>query len=296
MRKALVFALLFFFFASLIITADDTLKPRVGILEFNAKNVSEVEADAVGELFTSELVMTGQFDVVDRNNVESLLTEMDFQMSGCTDSSCAVEIGQILSLEYMVYGSVIKLGEIFAINVQMINVGTAQIVNTGREQFKSIEEAYDVIPRLVAAFVATFGGGEYIAPVTAEDVGKTVSKRKTLGMVTFFSGIALGGGSVWPWFKANNLAYFINSAYDNYHTADYDEYEQYKQEYLDAISIKNTWLFSAMAASVIGGAAIITGSILWFGPKPQGPSGEEAEKLGFTARPIPGGIYLKVEY
>ncbi|MBN2049064.1 MAG: hypothetical protein JW760_01360 [Spirochaetales bacterium] len=296
MKRIVYCFLLIFLISGGSAFSNDQEKPRVGILQFSAKNVSEVEADAVGELFSSELVMTGQFDVVDRNNVESLLTEMDFQMSGCTDSSCAVEIGQILSLEYMVYGSVIKLGEIFAINVQMINVGTAQIVNTGREQFKSIEEAYDVIPKLVKAFVGTFGGGEYVAPVTGEDVGKTVSKRKTLGMIAFFGGIALGGGSVWPWFKANNLAYFINSAYDNYHTADYDEYEQYKQEYLDAISIKNTWLFSALAASVVGGAAIITGSILWFGPETQGPSGEEAAELGFIARPIPGGIYLQVEY
>lgn len=295
MKKPLLFFLLI---VPLVIYAEDDLKPRVGILQFNAKNVSEVEADAVGELFTSELVMTGQFDVVDRNNVESLLTEMDFQMSGCTDSSCAVEIGQILSLEYMVYGSVIKLGEIFAINVQMINVGTAQIVNTGREQFKSIEEAYDVIPKLVAAFVGTFGGGTYVEPVTGEKTRKKVSARKIAGMAVFFSGIgAAGGGGYFFWDADQYNQDYVIPAYEDYTAADYDTYQEYKDEYLTRLENKNGRVTTAMILSGLGGAAILTGALLWFLPAREPALLEEqTDSLSISILPRAAGMYISFRY
>ena len=124
MRKTFIL-ILFAFIASPAYSQASKL--RVGVLDFNANNISKSEAQIVGEIFTSELVTSGRFDVVDRKNIESLMAEMEFQMSGCTDSACAVEIGQILSLDYMMYGSINKLGESFIINIYMINVETTQI-------------------------------------------------------------------------------------------------------------------------------------------------------------------------
>ena len=103
----------------------------------------------IGELFTAELVRSGAFDVIDRRNIESLLKEMDFQMTGCTDTSCAVEVGQILSLEYMISGTLMYLGNSYVINLQMINVGTAQIEQTATEKFGSIDESFAALELVV---------------------------------------------------------------------------------------------------------------------------------------------------
>ncbi|MBN2051440.1 MAG: hypothetical protein JW760_13390, partial [Spirochaetales bacterium] len=179
---------------------------------------------------------------------------------------------------------------------QMINVGTAQIVNTGREQFKSIEEAYDIIPKLVKAFVGTFGGGTYKEPVTAADAGKKLTRRQKIGMAAFFSGIAVGGGSVFLWIEADNQAYQAHEAYTFYSASNYFNYESLKQAYIDELAEKNLWLFSALGASVLGGAAIITGSLFWFGPDNSEQPAASPAPVAFRVLPIPGGAYLSVEY
>jgi TolB-like protein len=139
----------------------ETVKPRVGVLDFSANNISQSDARTVGELFTSELVLSNIYDVVDRKNIEALMAEMEFQLSGCTDSSCAVQIGQILSLDYMMYGSINKLGETYIINVNMINVATAQIVGSSRERFDTIEQSYDVMPIIIGKLTQ---GEDYEGP------------------------------------------------------------------------------------------------------------------------------------
>jgi len=262
MKKYLLFIFLAILFLTNIVCAE-SIKPRIGILDFNAKNVSQVEAEAVGELFTSEMVMTNSFDIVDRQNIESLLTEMDFQLSGCTDSSCAVEVGQILSLEYMLYGSVIKLGNIFSINVQMINVATAQIVHTGSERFTSIEEAYDVVPRLAKAFSVGFGSGENVlAEGSAEDKNK-LTKEQKVGIATFFSGVAVAGLSAWGWVVIDEYAYNLQEAHEDYLLSSFDNMNDTKEIYLEALRTKNTYLFLSLGGSILGVSAITLGSILW---------------------------------
>lgn len=146
------FIMILFVFVVLT-TYGQSSKLRVGVLDFTANNISKSEAQTVGEMFTSELVLSGKYDVVDRKNIESLMAEMEFQMSGCTDSSCAVEIGQILALDFMMYGSINKLGESFVINVYMINVETAQIEGTSREKFGTIEESYDIMSVVIRKLI-----------------------------------------------------------------------------------------------------------------------------------------------
>lgn len=253
-------------FALLSVDIFGNEKPRLGILDFEARDVSEVEAEAVGEIFTSELVGNGRFDIVDRKNVESLLKEMDFQLSGCTDSSCAVEVGQILSLEYMVYGSVIRLGKVYSINVQMIDVATARIVNTGREQFRSMEEAYDVIPSLVETFSADFFGDLHSEEVVAGIEKQPRSSRERAGIITFFSGVGVTLGSAVLWMATaeyNNDELWI--AHDNYYLADIPHLEEYKEAYLTAFRKKNILLLSSAVATGLGVAGTVTGSVLWFG-------------------------------
>jgi hypothetical protein len=57
----------------------------------------------------------------------------------------------------MVYGSVGKLGESHVINVQLLNVATGQIESSAREKFGEIDEAYDVVHRLVVQLAQTPG-------------------------------------------------------------------------------------------------------------------------------------------
>lgn len=171
--KKMFFSLLFV--VSILSINAQSVKPRVGVLDFVANGMSKSEAQTVGEIFTSELVSSGKYDVVDRKNIESLMKEMELQMSGCTDSSCAVEVGQILALDYMMYGSINKLGSSFIINVYMINVETAQIEGTSKERFITIEQSYDVMPVVMGKLIE---GDAYSGPTPDFSTGKNTARVK----------------------------------------------------------------------------------------------------------------------
>ena len=247
-----VAALTLLLFPFLVFSQTHT-KPRIGILEFTAIDVSQGEANAVSELVTTEIVRTARFDVVDRKNIESLLREMQFQLSGCTDSTCAVEIGQILGLEFMIYGSVLKLGRLYSINMQMINVATAQIVHTGREQFRSIEDAYKTVPKLVGTFVGTFSSGKPTEPAVDTQVKKALTQRNKTGRVLFFGGLTVFCGSSVLWYLAlEDAAYSMTYYYERYMDSDIQGLPERKEEYLASVKEYNLYTFSAAAASAIG--------------------------------------------
>lgn len=125
-------------------------KDRVGVLRFIAKGgVSAAEADVVEELFRSELVEDGAWDILDRNNMNKILKEQSFQQSGCTENECAVKIGQLLNMQYMVYGNLMKIGESFFVSVGMVNVETGQIYKTAREKFTDINDVDTIVKNVV---------------------------------------------------------------------------------------------------------------------------------------------------
>jgi hypothetical protein len=134
------------------LSAQDTL-PRVGVLDFEAAGISASEARIIGELFTAELVAGGTCDVLDRKNIAALLEEQELQASDCTDSSCALRIGQLLAADRMIFGTVGKLGDSYVINVQLLHVGTGKIEKSARGKFAKVDDAYDVIPEVVAELV-----------------------------------------------------------------------------------------------------------------------------------------------
>ncbi|HMB01376.1 MAG TPA: CsgG/HfaB family protein [Spirochaetota bacterium] len=129
-------------------------KKHVGVLQFEAKGISENEASSVNELFTSDLVATGRFVVLDRANMNKVLAEQEFQNSGCTGTACAVQIGKILNMQYMFTGTVMKVGASMVISIKMINVESSQIEDSKKETVKSADQ-YAAATKKIAVRFAT---------------------------------------------------------------------------------------------------------------------------------------------
>jgi hypothetical protein len=56
--------------------------------------------------------------------VDEILTEQGFQQSGCTSDECAVEVGALLGVQYMVSGSIGRLGETYTIDAKIVSIET----------------------------------------------------------------------------------------------------------------------------------------------------------------------------
>lgn len=83
------------------------LKKRIAVMEFagNSKFDGKVDLKLSDMLITS-LVKSGKFDVIERTQIELVLSEQNLGMSGIIDESTAVEVGKLLGAEYVLFGVV----------------------------------------------------------------------------------------------------------------------------------------------------------------------------------------------
>jgi len=152
-------------------------KPRVAVLEF--KNKADNQwwyhggAEAMQDVFVTELVKSGKFRVVEREQLAALMEEKNLALSGDVDPSTAVKMGKILGVNYILTGAVTEYGVtdkgghgsgigrlpgfsagkrnfVAAVNARMIDTSTGEIVWADEA---SAEESS------VKVSVGGFGGG-----------------------------------------------------------------------------------------------------------------------------------------
>ncbi len=99
---------------------------RAAVMNLIANNCADSLALAVSDMLSGRIYDTGVFTLIERGQMQSILKEQEFQMSGCTDQSCAVKIGQLLSAEKIVIGSVNKT-DTFKIEIKIVDIATARI-------------------------------------------------------------------------------------------------------------------------------------------------------------------------
>ena len=108
--------------------AEDTTSITVAILDLDGIGITKDEATVLTNKLRTELVRTGKYTVLDRSEMGAILEEQGFQQTGCTSSSCAVEVGQMLGVTHMISGSIGKLDGMFYIEIKMIDVATSKII------------------------------------------------------------------------------------------------------------------------------------------------------------------------
>ena len=111
-----------------IIDAFPREKITIAVLDFEGKNLNQETADAATDLLRTELFNTGRFHVVERDQINKILDEQNFQMSGMTDAEGAVELGRLLNVRAIMVGTVNRLGRTYLLNMRLISVRTGLVV------------------------------------------------------------------------------------------------------------------------------------------------------------------------
>ncbi|GAB4178810.1 MAG: hypothetical protein Kow00108_14660 [Calditrichia bacterium] len=170
----------------------------------NKKNIAVLEIESGGTLTKSEetaltnrlrskLVATNAFNVVERNQMDAILKEMGFQMSGCTSVECAVEVGRILNVQQMVAGNIGKIGSLFTLDINIIDVETARIVKSFSENYRGEIEGLIDYMEAIAKKIA----GQPIAPAKRQMTEKAPEKKQVEKK---------GGGKKWLWILGGTAA------------------------------------------------------------------------------------------
>jgi len=111
-------------FLPLAFTAIAFSQPSVAVLDFAANGLPAYEVETLVERLRSELPNTGAVRLVDRKMLDNILKEQGLQQSGCTTAECSAEIGELLGAQFMISGSIGKLGDSFTVDMKMVSVTT----------------------------------------------------------------------------------------------------------------------------------------------------------------------------
>ncbi len=79
------------------------------------------------EMAVTEISRLDTLTVVDRSNIDQILEEQKLSLSALMDTTTAIEIGNLLSANYMITGSVIEMPKTVVVFGRIINVETAEV-------------------------------------------------------------------------------------------------------------------------------------------------------------------------
>jgi len=117
-------------FSLLFLTSPGQAAENIAVLDLIAKNgLSQAEASTLTDRVRSLVMQQGQYQIMERENIERLLKEQGFQSTQlCDNTNCSVEIGRLLAVRKIMTGSVSKLGNLYAINLRIIDVQSGQVL------------------------------------------------------------------------------------------------------------------------------------------------------------------------
>jgi WD40 repeat protein len=129
-------------------------RKKIAVMYFDSPGLSEDIAKTTSYLLEGKLGNSPFVELIERNQINSVLSELNYQMSGLT-TSAAVEVGKHLNAQYILVGSINKLGNLLIITVKLVNVETAQIEGTREVQCHNatIENISDMVAMLAPAIV-----------------------------------------------------------------------------------------------------------------------------------------------
>ncbi|HPP07389.1 MAG TPA: CsgG/HfaB family protein, partial [Syntrophorhabdaceae bacterium] len=110
MKKIVLTTLMciFFIFLSIWVYADD--KPTVGVLRFTNKTGAAWWRGTTGQelqdMLISELVSTKAFHVLERKEIDKVISEQKISESGLVDEATKVKIGNLKAAKYLIAGTV----------------------------------------------------------------------------------------------------------------------------------------------------------------------------------------------
>ncbi|MDC7228181.1 MAG: CsgG/HfaB family protein [Spirochaetales bacterium] len=172
MKRKKISAVLLFLFSVCIFQLYSQDKPRLAIIPFSVIDAPASEGRIVSGLFETALVKTEVFRIIEQNQMGEILDAQAVSLSGCTDDSCAVEVGKLLSAEFIILGELSKAGERYYANVKIIDVELGRNVDADFVAADDIveltESAIPLLAYKIAGFTGNTGGVEHTAVALGE--------------------------------------------------------------------------------------------------------------------------------
>ncbi|MBN2402293.1 MAG: hypothetical protein JXN64_07815 [Spirochaetes bacterium] len=175
-------------------------KKRIAVFDFDAKNAPKAYADIARDTLEISLYKSGTFVVLERGLIDIILKEQGLQMSGCTDTSCVVQIGKLLSADLVAIGSLSKI-KTYTLTVKIVDIAKGSIVLAESEKAETDDDIETAVKQIAGTLSGHLAGHKQIAALDKEKKEKSaikdesfISKKSygylSLGLVSIAAGLA----------------------------------------------------------------------------------------------------------
>jgi TolB-like protein len=122
----------------------------LGVANFESQGVSATDAAIISDMLRNRLIKEGAFNIVEKANMDKILSEQAFQQTGCTSSECAVKLGKVLNVKYLVVGSFGKLLDKYVVSMRVVDVETAKGVYSDEAAAADVAGVQEAIGKMAA--------------------------------------------------------------------------------------------------------------------------------------------------
>ncbi|OVE73363.1 hypothetical protein BVX93_01915 [bacterium B13(2017)] len=142
------------------------LTERIKLAIFNFMDTNKASKDkmlgsTVSEMLTTGFVNSNKFEVVERKEINRVVEELNFDISGMVSKDSAKEIGKLLGVELGLVGSVSVLSEKIQIDVRLLDMRTGIIMTATNKSISSEKrlrkEIFDLVFDIERAYMNRLG-------------------------------------------------------------------------------------------------------------------------------------------
>lgn len=109
----------------------------IAVLDLEALGIDPAETSVLSNRLRTLLVNMTDYEVVERSRMEEILKEQGLQQTGCTSDECVVEVGKLLGVQKMLAGSFGKFGNVYTLELRIIDVQTGKIESSTNYDYRS---------------------------------------------------------------------------------------------------------------------------------------------------------------
>lgn len=105
--------------------------------------------NGLSDTISTLLFQTKIFVVLERAKMNEILKEQAFQMSGCTTTECAVEVGKTLNVRYILVGSLSKINNSNVVNIRIVDVESSELISAEMGRCSPDQDMIGVLENMI---------------------------------------------------------------------------------------------------------------------------------------------------
>lgn len=132
------FAFFAFLTMSVTVKAQTESKSSVAIIDFDTRGYAAANQGQCIQYIINELVRFGDFEVMDKYDIEYISKRDTLKMTGCFSKICLAEFGKRLQVNKIITGSISQLGDNVNVSIRLLDVEKAVFEKSYVKEFLNI--------------------------------------------------------------------------------------------------------------------------------------------------------------